>query len=65
MVILCREFSVKENFFDAPLIESSHIGIYVVRNKLNLCEKEVTDIVGKVLLLPLQNYHVAIKMLHS
>lgn len=65
MVILCQEFSSKENFFDAPLIESSHIGIYIVKNKLNLCEKEVSDIVGKVVLLPFQNNHVAIRMLHS
>ncbi|KAI8436393.1 hypothetical protein MSG28_009998 [Choristoneura fumiferana] len=29
MVILCEEFATKENFFDAPLIESSSIGIHV------------------------------------
>lgn len=64
MVILCKEFSTKTNFFAAPLIESSQIGINVVTNNSNLCEKPVTDIIGKVVLLPFQKNHVAIKMLH-
>lgn len=65
MVILCHEFAIKENFFAAPLIESSHIGIYIVKNKLTLSERSVSDIVGKVVLLPFQDHHVAIKMLQS
>lgn len=65
MVILCQEFATKDNFFSAPLIESSLLGIHVVKNKLMLCEKPVTDIVGKVIVLPLQNNNVAMKMLHS
>lgn len=65
MVILCQKFATKENLFSAPLIESLKVGIYIVKNKLQLCEKPVTDMDGKVTVFPFKNYHVAMKMLHS
>ncbi|XP_061716589.1 uncharacterized protein LOC133524523 [Cydia pomonella] len=47
MVILCKEFATKENFFGTPLIESSSIGINIVKEKMSLCEKPVSGYCGK------------------
>ena len=66
MVILCREFKEKENFYNNPFIHSSNLGIYVVSNlSSDLQEKPISDISQKVVLLPFQTKHVAFPMLHS
>uniref|UniRef100_A0A6M2DPH5 Putative enspm-4 hm n=1 Tax=Xenopsylla cheopis TaxID=163159 RepID=A0A6M2DPH5_XENCH len=65
MVLICQEFSEIKNFFEPPLLESSNIGIYVIKKNFNLIKKKVADVVGKVILFPYQNDYVAMKMLHS
>lgn len=66
MVILCREFKKRENFYSPPFIESSNLGIYLVSNlSSELQEMPVSDISQKVVLLPFQTKHVALPMLHS
>jgi hypothetical protein len=64
MIIVCREFLKKEDFFSAPFIESSKLGIYLVSNLSEVHARRVSDISKKIVLLPFRNEHVAFPMLH-
>jgi len=65
IVLISRKFKEKTDFYVQP-IESSHLGIYSVRNLFkNLKCWNVEDVKNKVMVLSYKNEKVVVPLLHS